>query len=87
MNLVLLLRSAHYKVIYIYIYICVCVCVLCNTKTTEKCGHSACPESGFTPLISIFESPNFVYTLDHTEIVIVISTITTCHILETVTKD
>jgi len=65
MNLVALLRSAHYKVIYI--------CMLCNTKTTEKCGHSACSESGFRPLISAFESPNPVYTLDHTEIVILIS--------------
>jgi len=46
-------------------------CVLCNTKTTEKCGYSACPESGFKPLISVFESPNLVYNLDHTEIVIV----------------
>jgi hypothetical protein len=71
MNLVVLLRSARYKVIYIYIYIY----ILCNTKTTEKRGHSACPESGFKPLISVFESPNPVYTLDDTEIVIVISSI------------
>ena len=47
--------------------------MLCNTKTTEKCGHSTCPESGFKPLISVFESPNPVCTLDHTEIVIFIS--------------
>jgi hypothetical protein len=77
MNLVVLLRSAHYKVIYIYIYIymCVCVCVcLCvcvcgvTHNSTEKCEHSACPESGLKPLISVFESPNPAYTLDHIEI-------------------
>jgi len=49
--------------------------MLCNSKTTEKCWHKACPESGFKLLISVSESSNPVYTLDHTEIFIVISSI------------